>query len=174
MGGDVIKIEQPKKGDDIRTWGPPFLKNDNGDETSESGYYMSTGRNKRSVTIDFSIPEGRELLVKLMGECDVFVENYKVGGLKKYGLDQPVWKQYLNYMSHALRFDFGIPFQRPHTTVAKLIGKSWAITVQVGLMTIALTLFLNLFFYFLLQLLCVMISHWLTVLKHKMPSQILI
>ncbi|HCP35051.1 MAG: ABC transporter permease [SAR324 cluster bacterium] len=60
----------------------------------------------------------------------------KANILKKYGLDQPVWKQYMNYMSHALRFDFGIPYQRPHTTVAKLIGKSWLITVQVGLTTI--------------------------------------
>ena len=60
----------------------------------------------------------------------------KANILKKYGLDQPVWKQYINYMSHAVRFDFGIPYQRPHTTVAKLISKSWAITVQVGLTTI--------------------------------------
>ena len=56
--------------------------------------------------------------------------------LRKYGLDKPVWRQYLNYMSHALRFDFGIPYQQPQTTVAKLIGKTWFITVQVGVMTI--------------------------------------
>ncbi|MDB3897287.1 CoA transferase [Alphaproteobacteria bacterium] len=87
LGADIIKVEHPKKGDDIRTWGPPFLADDAGNNTSESGYYMSTGRNKRSVTIDFSKPEGREVLIKLMAECDVLVENYKVGGLKKYDLD---------------------------------------------------------------------------------------
>lgn len=87
LGADIIKVEHPDKGDDIRTWGPPFLRDDLGKETTESGYYMSTGRNKRSVTIDFSKPEGRELLIRLMGKSDVFVENYKVDGLKKYGLD---------------------------------------------------------------------------------------
>jgi len=87
LGADIIKVEHPEKGDDIRTWGPPFLKDDQGSDTTESGYYMSTGRNKRSITIDFSRPEGRDLLIKLMAESDIFVENYKVGGLKKYGLD---------------------------------------------------------------------------------------
>ncbi len=65
--------------------------------------------------------------------------------LRKYGLDKPVWQQYLNYMSHALRFDFGIPYQQPQTTVAKLIGKTWAVTVQVGLMTILVAFSLGIF-----------------------------
>lgn len=87
LGADVIKIERPAQGDDIRNWGPPFLKDMNGVETGESGYYLSTGRNKRSVCLDFSKAEGRELLLKLISECDIFVENYKVDGLKKYKLD---------------------------------------------------------------------------------------
>lgn len=93
LGADVIKVERPGSGDDIRTWGPPFLKDDDGNDTTESGYYLSTGRNKRSICIDFSKPEGAELLLQLMGECDVFVENYKVGGLAKYGLDYDRVKQ---------------------------------------------------------------------------------
>ena len=93
LGADVIKVERPGSGDDIRTWGPPFLKDDDGNDTTESGYYLSTGRNKRSICIDFSQPEGAELLLQLMGECDVFVENYKVGGLAKYGLDYDSIKQ---------------------------------------------------------------------------------
>lgn len=97
LGADVIKVERPGMGDDIRTWGPPFLKDEDGQDTTESGYYLSTGRNKRSVCIDFSKPEGAELLLELMGECDVFVENYKVGGLAKYGLDyDSVIKRYPN------------------------------------------------------------------------------
>ena len=87
LGADIIKVERPGMGDDIRTWGPPFLQDEHGNDTTESGYYLSTGRNKRSICIDFSQPEGAELLLQLMGECDVFVENYKVGGLAKYGLD---------------------------------------------------------------------------------------
>ena len=87
LGADVIKNERPAQGDDIRNWGPPFLKDMNGVETGESGYYLSTGRNKRSVCLDFSKAEGRELLLKLISECDIFVENYKVDGLKKYKLD---------------------------------------------------------------------------------------
>lgn len=93
LGADVIKVERPVTGDDIRTWGPPFLKDADGNDTTESGYYLSTGRNKRSICIDFSRPQGAELLMQLMGECDVFVENYKVGGLAKYGLDYASIKQ---------------------------------------------------------------------------------
>lgn len=87
LGADVIKVERPNAGDDIRAWGPPFLKDEKGNDTTESGYYLSTGRNKRSICIDFSRPEGAGLLLELMGECDVLVENYKVGGLAKHGLD---------------------------------------------------------------------------------------
>ncbi|MGH6617931.1 MAG: CaiB/BaiF CoA transferase family protein, partial [Alphaproteobacteria bacterium] len=86
LGAEVIKVERPKIGDETRTWGPPFLRSANGDDTSESAYYLSANRNKRSVTIDFSHPEGAALIRRLLPGCDVLVENLKVGGLKKYGL----------------------------------------------------------------------------------------
>ena len=89
LGADVIKIERPKIGDEIRGWGPPFLKGSDGKETGESGYYLSTGRNKRSVTIDMSRPEGVQLIKRLLATSDVLVENFKVGSLAKFGLDYP-------------------------------------------------------------------------------------
>lgn len=86
LGADVIKVERPGVGDETRTWGPPFVKDADGNDTTESGYYLSANRNKRSVTIDLSRPEGVALCKRLIAECDVLVENFKVGGLKKYGL----------------------------------------------------------------------------------------
>jgi crotonobetainyl-CoA:carnitine CoA-transferase CaiB-like acyl-CoA transferase len=87
LGADVIKIERPGSGDDTRGWGPPYLKNEQGQDTSESAYYLSTNRNKRSVAIDIATAEGVVMVLKLVAECDVLVENFKVGGLKQYGLD---------------------------------------------------------------------------------------
>ncbi len=86
LGADVIKIERPGAGDDTRKWGPPYLKDRQGLDTNESAYYLSSNRNKRSVTIDISQPEGQDLIRRLLGRCDVLVENFKVGGLAKYGL----------------------------------------------------------------------------------------
>ncbi len=86
LGADVIKIEKPGAGDDTRTWGPPFVKAPDGQETSESAYYLCANRNKRSVTVDVASPEGASLIRELAGHCDVLVENFKVGGLVKYGL----------------------------------------------------------------------------------------
>lgn len=88
LGADVIKIEAPGKGDDTRAWGPPFLSGPDGEEElSESAYYLCTNRNKRSIAVDLRKAEGQELILKLAAEADVLVENFKVGGLKKYGLD---------------------------------------------------------------------------------------
>lgn len=87
LGADVIKIERPGSGDDTRGWGPPYLKDAQGHDTSESAYYLSTNRNKRSVALDISTPEGIAMIHQLAGQCDVLVENFKVGGLKQYGLD---------------------------------------------------------------------------------------
>lgn len=86
LGADVIKVEKPGAGDDTRKWGPPYLKDAGGNETTESAYYLSSNRNKRSVTIDITHPEGQALTRRLAGECDVLIENFKVGGLTKYGL----------------------------------------------------------------------------------------
>jgi crotonobetainyl-CoA:carnitine CoA-transferase CaiB-like acyl-CoA transferase len=86
LGADVIKVERPGIGDETRTWGPPFVKDSDGEETTESGYYLSANRNKRSVTINIAKPEGAALVRKMLTTCDVMIENFKVGGLAKYGL----------------------------------------------------------------------------------------
>jgi crotonobetainyl-CoA:carnitine CoA-transferase CaiB-like acyl-CoA transferase len=86
LGAEVIKIERPGQGDDTRKWGPPFVAGPDGGDTTESAYYLSANRNKRSVGIDISKPEGQELAHELIGFCDILVENYKVGNLARYGL----------------------------------------------------------------------------------------
>jgi crotonobetainyl-CoA:carnitine CoA-transferase CaiB-like acyl-CoA transferase len=87
LGADVIKIERPHVGDDTRAWGPPYLKDGDGRDTSESAYYLSANRNKRSVEADMATPEGAALIRELAAASDILVENFKVGGLAKYGLD---------------------------------------------------------------------------------------
>ncbi|PKO87470.1 MAG: CoA transferase [Betaproteobacteria bacterium HGW-Betaproteobacteria-10] len=87
LGADVIKVEKPGAGDDTRRWGPPFLKDSAGQDTAESAYYLSANRNKRSIAIDLSRPEGQRLIRQLAAKSDVLIENYKVGTLGKYGLD---------------------------------------------------------------------------------------
>lgn len=87
LGAEVFKIERPGTGDDTRTWGPPFLRDADGRDTSESAYFLCANRNKQSVAIDMSSPEGAALVREFAKSCDVVVENFKVGGLKKYGLD---------------------------------------------------------------------------------------
>ncbi|MGF9691730.1 CaiB/BaiF CoA-transferase family protein [Rhizobium sp. 0TCS1.26] len=86
LGADVIKIENPQGGDDTRAWGPPFVESDGGENLS-AAYYHSTNRGKRSVAVDFSTPEGQEIVRRLVAGADVLIENFKLGGLKKYGLD---------------------------------------------------------------------------------------
>lgn len=88
MGADVIKVERPVAGDDTRHWGPPWL---NG--TTESAYYLCANRGKRSITIDMAKPEGQALIRQLVSQSDVLLENFKVGGLKKYGLDYASLKE---------------------------------------------------------------------------------
>jgi crotonobetainyl-CoA:carnitine CoA-transferase CaiB-like acyl-CoA transferase len=87
LGADVIKIERPGAGDDTRSWGPPFLKDAEGKDTPEAAYYLGTNRNKRSLTCDISKPEGQALIRELVKHCDVFIENFKVGDMARYGLD---------------------------------------------------------------------------------------
>ena len=87
LGADVIKIERPGAGDDTRSWGPPFLKDAEGKETAEAAYYLGTNRNKRSLTCDISKPDGQALIRELVMHCQVFIENFKVGDMARYGLD---------------------------------------------------------------------------------------
>ena len=86
LGADVIKVERPGSGDDTRGWGPPFLQDDEGRE-HDAAYYLGTNRNKRSVTCDIASPAGQALVRELAAKCDVFVENFKVGDMARYGLD---------------------------------------------------------------------------------------
>jgi crotonobetainyl-CoA:carnitine CoA-transferase CaiB-like acyl-CoA transferase len=89
LGAEVIKVENPVGGDDTRGWGPPFMTDENGDPTEESAYFLCTNRGKQSVCIDMKIDEGRAALLALVADCDVLIENFKVGGAARFGLDYP-------------------------------------------------------------------------------------
>ena len=86
LGADVIKIERPGRGDDTRAWGPPFVRDADGQDTTESAYYLCANRNKRSVAVDLATAEGAGLVRRLAARCDVLIENFKVGALARYGL----------------------------------------------------------------------------------------
>ncbi len=87
LGAEVIKVEHPEGGDDTRSWGPPFLSDNEGNKTTESAYFLCANRGKKSVCIDMRTAEGQQQLKQLADSCDVLIENFKVGGLAKYGLD---------------------------------------------------------------------------------------
>lgn len=87
LGADVIKIERPGSGDDTRAWGPPYLKDAEGRDTTEAAYFLGANRNKRSLAVDLATPEGQAIVRKLAAQVDVLVENFKVGDLARYGLD---------------------------------------------------------------------------------------
>lgn len=87
LGAHVIKVERPGRGDDTRAWGPPFLKDVDGSPTTDSSYFMAVNRGKQSITVDISTPEGQAIIKDLVKTVDIVVENYKVGNLKRYGLD---------------------------------------------------------------------------------------
>ncbi len=93
LGADVIKIERPAIGDDTRSWGPPYARDANGHETTESAYYLSANRSKKSVCIDITTPQGQTLISALAEQSDVVVENFKVGHLARYGLDAASLRQ---------------------------------------------------------------------------------
>ncbi|MEN9538126.1 MAG: hypothetical protein RLZZ126_361 [Pseudomonadota bacterium] len=87
LGADVIKVERPNEGDDTRKWGPPFMPRADGQPGTHATYYHCTNRNKRAITLDISRPEGQAIVRELAAQSDIVVENFKVGGLKAYGLD---------------------------------------------------------------------------------------
>ncbi|MDD2737046.1 MAG: CaiB/BaiF CoA-transferase family protein [Desulfuromonadaceae bacterium] len=89
LGAEVVKVERPGLGDDTRGWGPPFLSDREGQPTSDAAYFLAANRGKKSVTIDFTRPDGQELVRRLAAGCDIVLENFKVGGLAKYHLDYP-------------------------------------------------------------------------------------
>ncbi|MBF7729012.1 CaiB/BaiF CoA transferase family protein [Pseudomonas sp. N040] len=92
LGAEVIKVERPGVGDDTRHWGPPYLKDADGKDTGEAAYFLTANRNKQSLTIDFTQPEGQRIVRELAAQCDVLLENFKVGGLAAYGLDYAALK----------------------------------------------------------------------------------
>ena len=87
LGADVIKVERPGEGDDTRHWGPPFLRDAQGQDTDHASYFTCTNRNKRSITLDIAKPQGQALVRRMAERSDILVENFKVGGLAHYGLD---------------------------------------------------------------------------------------
>ena len=87
LGADVIKVERPGSGDDTRGWGPPFLSDRAGEDTAQAAYYLGANRNKRSIACDIATPGGQALIKQLAAQSQVFVENFKVGDLARYGLD---------------------------------------------------------------------------------------
>ena len=92
-GADVIKIEHPEKGDDTRQWGPPFVKNNNDEDTDQSAYYICTNRNKRSFAVDIATKTGQDIIKKLVLSSDIFIENFKKGDMTKYQLDYDTLRQ---------------------------------------------------------------------------------
>jgi len=93
MGADVIKIERPGSGDDTRGWGPPYLKDEAGNDTTEAAYYLAANRGKKSLTLNIAKEEAQEIIRQLIRETDVFIENYKVGDMARYGLNYEALKQ---------------------------------------------------------------------------------
>src|SRR5688572_32222962 len=107
LGAEVIKIERPGVGDETRAWGPPFLKDREGADTTESGYFLCANRNKKSVTLDLASPAAQQLLVQLAARSDVLVENFKVGGLRQYGLDYESLKERMPRLVYCSITGFG-------------------------------------------------------------------
>jgi crotonobetainyl-CoA:carnitine CoA-transferase CaiB-like acyl-CoA transferase len=107
LGADIIKIERPGAGDDTRGWGPPFLKDRGGKDTGESAYYLCCNRNKKSVTVDISRPEGQQIIRDLIAQSDIVIENFKVGGLEKYGLGYAQMKDQFPQLIYCAISGFG-------------------------------------------------------------------
>jgi len=131
LGADVIKIERPGAGDDTRKWGPPYVKDADGNDTSESAYYLCANRNKRSLTVDITKQEGQQIIRKLAAKCDVLIENYKVGGLKKYGLDYSSMKDEFPDLIYCSISGFGQTGPKSHR-----LGYDFMIQAMGGIMSV--------------------------------------
>jgi crotonobetainyl-CoA:carnitine CoA-transferase CaiB-like acyl-CoA transferase len=107
LGADVVKVERPGVGDDTRAWGPPFLKDLEGRDTKEAGYYLAVNRGKRSITLELDKPEGQAIVRALAARSDIVVENFKAGALKKYGLDYESLREVNPRMVYASITGFG-------------------------------------------------------------------
>ncbi len=131
LGADVIKIERPGAGDDTRKWGPPYVKDSDGNDTSESAYYLCANRNKRSLTVDITKQEGQQIIRKLAVKCDVLIENYKVGGLKNYGLDYSAMKEEFPDLIYCSISGFGQTGPKSHR-----LGYDFMIQAMGGIMSV--------------------------------------
>ncbi|TLX52986.1 CoA transferase [Stutzerimonas nosocomialis] len=131
LGAEVIKVERPGSGDDTRHWGPPFLRGADGQETRESAYFLSANRNKQSITIDFTRPEGQRLVRELAAQSDVVLENFKVGGLAAYGLDYASLKAVNPKLVYCSITGFG-----QHGPYAQRAGYDFMIQALGGLMSL--------------------------------------
>lgn len=130
LGADVIKIERPERGDDTRSWGPPWMDTTRG-ERGEAAYYLCANRNKRSLALDITSPQGQAVIRSLAAECDIVLENYKVGGLKKYGLDYDSLKAVNPKLIYCSITGFG-----QTGPYAKRAGYDFLIQAMSGLMSI--------------------------------------
>jgi len=131
LGADVIKVERPVVGDDTRHWGPPFLQDEHGNNTDQASYFTACNRNKRSVTIDMSKPEGQALIRTLALQSDIVVENFKVGGLTQYGLDYASLKQFNPQLIYCSITGFG-----QDGPYAERAGYDLMIQAMTGMMSI--------------------------------------
>ena len=125
FGADVVKVERPRVGDDTRGWGPPFLRDAAGAETNNNAaYYMSANRGKRSITLDFAASEGQAVVRRLVEQADVLIENYKVGGLAKFGLDYPALSEVNPRLIYCSITGFGQSGPYAHRTGYDLIAQA--------------------------------------------------
>lgn len=130
LGADVIKVENPKTGDDTRGWGPPFLSDEAG-ERADAAYYLCANRNKRAIAVDITTPEGQEVIIALARESDVVIENFKTGGLKKYGLDYDGLKAHKPDLIYCSITGFG-----QNGPLAHAPGYDYLIQAMGGLMSV--------------------------------------
>ena len=131
LGADVVKVERPEVGDDTRAWGPPYLRDADGRDTSEAAYFLSANRNKRSITIDFTQAEGQQQVRELVAKADVLIENFKVGGLAAYGLDYASLQQLNPGLIYCSITGFG-----QTGPYAKRAGYDFMIQAMGGLMSV--------------------------------------
>jgi crotonobetainyl-CoA:carnitine CoA-transferase CaiB-like acyl-CoA transferase len=131
LGADVIKLERPDVGDDTRSWGPPFLKDRDGNPTREAGYFLSVNRGKRSVTVDIATPHGQDVVRRLAATSDVVLENFKVGTLARYGLDYAGLKAVNKRLIYASVTGYGQDGPR-----ASAAAYDFAIQAMGGLMSV--------------------------------------
>lgn len=131
LGADVIKVERPGGGDDTRHWGPHYLADADGNPSEQSAYFLSANRGKKSIAVDISSPQGQDIIRRMVEKCDVVIENFKVGGLKKYGLDYDSLKAVNPGLVYCSITGFG-----QNGPYAKRAGYDFMIQSMGGLMSI--------------------------------------